>query len=103
MAVWLLIGWLVPALVFLAFTYAEGASVGRRGWDLWRVAGLAGCVAWPVALPLLVIVFRRHSRLTAQAARARIADSMNDKIIILMVLVTCWMAAMPLAWAMKVF
>ncbi|SMC96827.1 hypothetical protein [Rhizobium sp. RU36D] len=104
MAFWLLITWLVPAFVLLALTYAEGASVGRRDWDFWRFAGLAGCLAWPLALPLLVIVSRRHSRVTAEAARTRIATSMNDNVVVLLLAtITALVTVVPFAWALKIF
>lgn len=103
MTVWFLILWLLPAALLSGMTFAEGESVGAGKWDGWRIAGLVACLAWPLALPVLIYVARRHHRLTALAARARIAGRVSNDNALLGALVAGMLVAMPFAQTVTFF
>lgn len=78
MTVWFFIVWLLPAAPLVAMTYAEGQSVGGAKWDSWRIAGLLGCLAWPITLPVFVALARRHQRKARSRFHARFS---NDNFV----------------------
>ncbi|MBR0556482.1 hypothetical protein J5J10_12415 [Ciceribacter sp. L1K23] len=53
--------WLVPALLMLGMTFAEGMAGGNR-FDGSRLVGLLACLIWPVTLPALIVGSLVHAR-----------------------------------------